>query len=194
MSDYVQRAHGVFSLTLLDPETCQSIVSRLQESEAWSAATVGSQSESGEVLSIADDEFRSASVLFPEDAPSLFTKIDARLDEVIGPLAKHIWGVDLAQREGTQIVRYRAGGHYDAHADAALDLQQRYFTVLCYLNDDFAGGQTSFPYLGDLAVEPVAGRVVLFPSRYVHRAESVLSGEKYVAVTWLHGPTSTKWI
>jgi predicted 2-oxoglutarate/Fe(II)-dependent dioxygenase YbiX len=194
MIEYVEEANGVFSLPLLEPDTCRGIVERAKKSEKWEVAEVGSQTESGEILSLADTKFRSASVLFTESASLDCREFETKVDEVIRPFIRKIWGLDLPDREQTQIVRYRAGGHYDAHPDAALDLEQRYFTAVCYLNEDFDGGQTSFPDLGNVAVCPKVGKTVVFPSRYIHRAEPVSDGEKYVAVTWLHGPVAVKWL
>jgi predicted 2-oxoglutarate/Fe(II)-dependent dioxygenase YbiX len=194
MIEYVQEGNGVFSVPLLEPEVCLGIIERVKKSTKWQVAEVGSETKSGEILSVADTEFRSASVLFTDNATFDCSEFDTGVAEVIRPLIREIWGLDLPDREETQIVRYRPGGHYDAHSDAALDLEQRYFTAVCYLNEDFDGGQTSFPYLNNLAVCPKVGRTVVFPSKYVHRAEPVCKGEKYVAVTWLYGPVPVKWL
>lgn len=194
MIDYVQEGNGVFSVPLLEPEICCEIVERVKKSKDWQVAEIGSEAESGEILSVADNEFRSASVLFTGNGAVDCPEFDTKVDSIIQPFIREIWGLDLPDREVTQIVRYRPGGHYDAHSDAALDLELRYLTVVCYLNEDFDGGLTSFPYLGNLSVRPEVGKSVIFPSRYVHTAEPVYNGEKYVAVTWLHGPVAVKWL
>jgi prolyl 4-hydroxylase len=192
--NYVQEANGIFSTNLLESDLCREIVDSVKRAAAWQVAEVGSQSGEEEAVSVIDTEFRSANVLFPTDAPAECAELDRRFNAILPVLVKNIWDLDLSDLEGTQIVRYGNQGHYDAHADAALDLQHRYFTALCYLNDDFEGGQTTFPYLRDFSVSPRAGKLVVFPSRYVHRAEPVIKGEKYVAVTWLHGPAPINWL
>ncbi|MGA8311890.1 MAG: 2OG-Fe(II) oxygenase, partial [Terriglobales bacterium] len=98
------------------------------------------------------------------------------------------------RQEGTEIVRYSPGGHYVPHKDAnELELANRYFTVLCYLNDSFEEGKTSFTSLNFTAA-PAAGKTLVFPSRYLHCAEPVTRGEKFVFITWLCGPPPIKWI
>jgi Rps23 Pro-64 3,4-dihydroxylase Tpa1-like proline 4-hydroxylase len=191
--NYVQEANGIFSIYLLESDICRSIVDSVKRATEWQVAEVGSELEEN-IVSVVDSDFRSANVLFSADAPVECAAIDSRFEDMLPPLVKDIWDLELSDREGTQIVRYGNHGHYNAHADAALDLQQRYFTALCYLNDDFEGGQTTFPYLKNFSVSPRAGKLVVFPSRYVHRAEPVSKGEKYVAVTWLHGPVPIKWL
>jgi predicted 2-oxoglutarate/Fe(II)-dependent dioxygenase YbiX len=118
---------------------------------------------------------------------------DGSVNRVVKSLVNRIWGVALPRHDGTHLVRYTRGNFYAPHTDAALDVSDRYFTVLCYLNEDFEGGQTSFPLLGH-CVEPRAGKAVIFPSTYLHGAEPVLRGEKYVLVTWLMGREPRPWI
>jgi predicted 2-oxoglutarate/Fe(II)-dependent dioxygenase YbiX len=63
----------------------------------------------------------------------------------------------------------------------------RYYSLVCYLNDDFEGGSTRFPAL-DYAVKPQCGKAILFPSRYLHGGEPVISGQKYILISWITGP------
>ena len=99
---------------------------------------------------------------------------------------RHLRGHNLTTHEGTQLVRYAPGGHYIPHSDVGRLTMNRYYTVLCYLNDDFEGGNTQFPAL-DYAVRPQSGKAILFPSRYLHGGEPVTRGEKYILVSWITG-------
>ena len=80
--------------------------------------------------------------------------------------------------------------HFAEHSDAWDRLTAtRQVSVLLYLNDVDAGGDTVFPRIRR-RVSPKAGRLVLFPSSFLfnHRADPVFLGSKYVVVTWLHFP------
>jgi predicted 2-oxoglutarate/Fe(II)-dependent dioxygenase YbiX len=101
--------------------------------------------------------------------------------------------VSPAGLSGTHAVRYQPGDYYAPHTDTGADLLDRYFTVLCYLNDDFEGGETRFPQIG-YSVAPRRGKAVVFPATYLHQAGRVTSGEKYVIVSWLAGRPPIKWI
>jgi hypothetical protein len=136
---------------------------------------------------------RRARILPPAFAEKIYDDFDRRMDQKVKPLIKRIWHVDLKEHAGTQIIRYSSNGHYEPHTDSGLDLNDRYFSVLCYLNDDFEGGCTSFPYLNYFAV-PKRGRAIIFPSRFMHCAEPVVSGEKFVVLTWVMGPVPLDWI
>jgi predicted 2-oxoglutarate/Fe(II)-dependent dioxygenase YbiX len=118
---------------------------------------------------------------------------NSKATNAFGPIIKKTWRANPGRYGGTHIVRYQTGGFYVSHADAGLDLNDRYFTILCYLNDEFTGGHTSFPTLG-FSVTPRKGKAIMFPSTYVHRAEPVIEGTKYILVSWLMGPDPPKWI
>jgi len=136
---------------------------------------------------------RRARVLQPAFAEKIYDDFDCRMDQKVKPLIRSIWHADLKVHAGTQFIRYSPSGHYEPHTDSGLDLNDRYFSVLCYLNDDFEGGHTSFPYLNYFAV-PKRGRAIVFPSRFMHCAEPVVSGEKFVVLTWVMGPVPLDWI
>jgi hypothetical protein len=58
--------------------------------------------------------------------------------------------------------------------------------LVCYLNDNYEGGELSFRLQG-LKIKPKAGDMYVFPSNYMypHVAEKVTSGIKYSLVTML---------
>jgi prolyl 4-hydroxylase len=105
--------------------------------------------------------------------------------------------VSVAER--LQLVHYNVGEEYKAHHDFAMPAlvnfqPSRFATLLFYLNDDFTGGETSFPrWLNaetDLAlnVRPEKGKAALFYSmlpdgnydeRSQHASVPVLDGEKW---------------
>lgn len=77
--------------------------------------------------------------------------------------------------------------HFHSHADAwSMDTASRQVSVIVYLNDVEAGGETVFN--AGLSVEPRQGRVLVFPSSltFEHRGNPPRSGPKYVLVSWLH--------
>jgi hypothetical protein len=194
MPDIIQEAQGVFSFSLFASDVCQSFLHELREANYWSDATVGKKAEDWTVNSIVEQSFRRASVIFLQDLPRLYSEFDLAIEQKVKPILLKVWNLSLNKHRGAQVVRYKPGGHYRPHADAALDMEDRYVTVLCYLNDDFEGGQTTFTYLNNLSIQPASGKAIIFPSTYVHQAEPVLSGEKFVIVTWLTGPSPIRWI
>jgi hypothetical protein len=190
---YDEVARSILALPLYEAEFCRTILESVKLSTDWESATIRLQSDDGRFNSAPQSEVRSATILAEHHVTRLMPDFDNRLRKTICPVIKQFWGVDLHGHSGTQIVRYLPGGRYLAHADAGQDMQDRYFSVVCYLNSDFKGGTTWFPNLGYRAI-PQCGKAIIFPSKYLHSAEPVLEGEKYVLVTWLLGPVPIKWI
>jgi len=92
---------------------------------------------------------------------------------------------ELTRGEPWTVLQYLPGGLYECHADASWEVY-RVASVLVYLNPaDYEGGETVFHQF-DVSVKPDAPALVMFPSNYAyeHEAMPVLSGEKFVCVTW----------
>ena len=90
--------------------------------------------------------------------------------------------------EELRVKRYNAGTgeRFDEHVDvASLDGAKRYLAFICYLNDDFTGGETTF---GDKTITPSKGKVVVFPPtwQYPHAGLPVDTGTKYIMSTYLN--------
>jgi prolyl 4-hydroxylase len=124
----------------------------------------------------------------------------ARLDRRIAQLM----GVPVAHGEGLQVLHYESGGAQSApHFDflmpnnpgnlASLERSgQRTATLIVYLNDVEAGGQTIFPESG-LAVTPRKGCALYFEycngagqldPASLHAAAPVEKGEKWIVTKW----------
>ena len=182
-------AHGIFSLPLYDQAACSAILQGAREVGFWSAAAVGREDAAR-----VDHDVRVAYNLDPCRGAALHRRFERAVLRAVVPLLQKEWGCQLAACEGTQLIRYIAGGHYIPHSDADDgEYASRYFTVLCYLNENFTGGKTCFPSLG-YSAQPAAGRAIVFPSRFLHSAEPVLAGEKLVFLTWITGPAPVRWI
>ena len=189
LADYRQEAHGVFSLRLYDESRCRSIVAQASHLNTWHRAEVA-----GEQQAMVDVAIRAAWYVSRNRMAAIHHAFEERVLKVVRPALRHMWGCDFYHCEGTHLLRYAPGGHFVPHKDAEEDsYASRYFTVLCYLNKNFRGGKTSFESLGYCA-KPIPGKGLIFPSRFVHCAEPVLSGEKFVFVTWLCGPPPVRWV
>lgn len=102
--------------------------------------------------------------------------------------------VNFEWYERPQILRYPAGGKYNQHADADhwvaekkqwVRTQDRDYSVLLYLNDEYEGGELEFVNQ-KFKFKPKTGMVVGFPSdhKYLHAALPTTSGIRYVIVSW----------
>lgn len=192
MHQFKEECYGIFSVSLYDERSCRTIVHSIKRSTGWYDARVRNEVSEGKYRSARMARVRKARILNPGAAESVYVGFDRKINLIVKPMIRRVWRADLLNHSDTQVIRYAPNGHYQEHTDSGYDLSDRYFSVLCYLNDDFEGGHTSFPYLNFSAV-PKRGRAIVFPSSYMHCAEPVLSGEKFVALTWVMGPPWFHW-
>ena len=84
-------------------------------------------------------------------------------------------GTAFEQGEATLILRYKGGQEYKPHFDfVRSEHNQRFKTVLVYLNHDYKGGETVFPEIG-LKVKGHKGDALIFTSALPDRTVDPLS-------------------
>lgn len=188
-----EEANGVYSVRLYDRDFCQQAVKGLASHGGWAEAQVLSDMGDGTARIITQPEVRTARLLTFAHELEIYNDFKAKMGSLVLQLIRQLWHVEFTEHTEVQAVCYGPGGHYKAHVDGGFFLEERYFTVLCYVNDTFEGGGTSFPSLG-FTTTPRCGEAILFPARYVHCAEPVIAGEKFVLVSWVLGPAPVKWI
>jgi len=100
---------------------------------------------------------------------------------------RNYFELELQADEGYRVLKYSGGAEYGIHHDHA-SMNQRVLSLVAFLNDEFSGGDLTFPKF-NVSIKPKAGNVVLFPSNfpYAHIAEPVGEEDnsiKYSLVTW----------
>lgn len=87
------------------------------------------------------------------------------------------------------VVKWDAGTYLNLHVDDLGYVTDNHLPVHIYLNDDYEGGEISFPTHG-LAVKPKAGDFNVFPGNmhYAHEVTKVLSGTRYTLPIWFTIP------
>ena len=100
----------------------------------------------------------------------------------------------LINCEKLQVLRYEEGGHYIPHQDIIANAtNQRMYTFILALNDDYEGGETVFPKLKK-AYKLNAGDAIFFDtldnyefdtSKALHGGRPVKSGEKWICNLWV---------
>jgi prolyl 4-hydroxylase len=175
----------------LTDEECAHLI-RLGEDKLKPSLTV--DAETGEHVQV-------------ESRTSFLTFLTLRADPIVATIEQKIsdlLGIPVENGEGLQLLRYQIGQEYKPHFDAfdaktpgglkALEKGgQRVITILLYLSDVEAGGDTIFPTV-NLKIRPQKRHGLLFYSLYdngetdpnsLHGSEPVIQGEKWVATKWL---------
>lgn len=121
-------------------------------------------------------------------------EVQGEFVRIYASMLSKFYHVQFEWFEAPQMLRYGIGGLYNRHADSDhwvkdkkrwVRSQDRDYSVLLYLNDDFEGGELYFPRL-DFRFKPREGLLVAFPSNYIyeHAAEITTSGMRYALVSW----------
>ncbi len=149
------------------------------------------QTTSDNVVRMFDDRRVTEKVDLGDEQAALNGMLRRAVEDILEPSV----GSPMEWFEKPQLLRYRPGGLYAAHADSEnydpirdtwSRILDRDFSILLYLNDDFTGGSLRFVTF-HYELRPKPGMLVFFPSdrRYLHSAEPVTSGVRYAAVTWV---------
>jgi len=115
----------------------------------------------------------------------LYTGLDAAKEHYsssLYPFAKN----NLKSREySLHLLKYEAGGYLPPHQDAGVS--SRALSAVIYLNDQYEGGEISFPQ-SKVVLKPGEGSIVFFPSNfiYVHEVMPIKSGVRYSLPHWWH--------
>ena len=182
---------NILSVQLYDPPSCRLILDQAA-AVTWADARVIDPASGETPRPMLDRASRSARVSFADSRSHPARGFDVKMEAVVLPLVRRTWRIDLTDYSRAQLIRYRSRGHYRPHSDEIAGPVKRYFSVICYLNEDFAGGRTVFPAF-DHSVTPKTGQAIIFPAGYPHYAEPVTAGEKYVIASWVTGPPPVRW-
>ncbi|HEY1727644.1 MAG TPA: 2OG-Fe(II) oxygenase [Candidatus Baltobacteraceae bacterium] len=175
-ADSVEIGPRIYALRVFTPAEAAMIVSQAMLSPKWFPAVINASLE-------IDRDIRNAEILF-EEVHALSATYRERLEQITRPLADTLAPGSTLQE--VQLVRYAPGGKYVDHRDGPTPgALRRVLSVVCYLNDRFAGGETTFSEL-NVSVSPLTGTVIVFPPEYLHRADPVQTGKKYVITAWYH--------
>ena len=169
----------------LAPEECDRMVAMIDRLAAPSTVT-------GNASSNYRDGSRTSSTAHLDQSDPLVHDLARRVAELAG--------VPTACGEVMQGQRYDVGQEFRAHFDffhgTSLshvgELGNRSHTVIVYLNEGFAGGETEFPRIG-LRVQPKRGMAVVWQNLdasgqgrqdMLHAGLPVISGSKYILTRW----------
>jgi peroxiredoxin/predicted 2-oxoglutarate/Fe(II)-dependent dioxygenase YbiX len=85
------------------------------------------------------------------------------------------------------------GGHFRAHRDnTTKGTAHRRFAVSINLNDDFEGGEVSFPEYGPRSYKAPLGGAVVFSTPLLHAVSKVTSGRRFAFLPFLYNEAAAK--
>jgi hypothetical protein len=190
-STSIEPAHVHFVDGVLDPSTCRSLISRVED-DRWLTTTADlRRPANGPHLAVPHrrGEPESPCRLLGFDEPPRFAIVDdpvlaLRIFYRIAPLLPET--IDGAQLAGLKpllrCVRLSAGEGTEAHHDPARECSagmHSHLSVMVFLNEDFAGGGVEFPTLRQ-TIAAKAGRALVFPHGLLHRDALIERGDAFL--------------
>ncbi|MEM6956847.1 MAG: 2OG-Fe(II) oxygenase [Myxococcota bacterium] len=176
-ADFLDLNHPLLKTreAVLSGDACERYIERFHAEKAELAPIVGPQGEAIDLTlrnntRIMWDSFEEAAELLDRARPIVPSNFKGQ--RLVGA------------NERLRIYRYAPGEKHSAHWDTEVELPGRRsrVTLVFYLNDDFEGGHTAFPELGE-SIAPKRGQALCFQHRVLHTAQPVESGAKFVLRT-----------
>jgi hypothetical protein len=120
-----------------------------------------------------------------------FMAIQARFMRRIVPGITKAYQFKVTRMERYIVSCYAAEdeAHFRAHRDGTA---HRRFAVSVNLNDDFEGGEVSFPEYGPQGFKAPAGGAVVFSCSLLHAVSKVKSGRRFAFLPFLYDDAAAK--
>jgi hypothetical protein len=176
--DVLEIAPGVFSISkFLSGVELEQCLTSIKSQALWEKAPLGEYSDNKVVRSFVDLALRDVEVANGEgiDLRPIFAN-ETQIRTFVESR-----GFRISQFSKKMISRYSLGSHIRSHRDTGTYDTYRMFTIVCYLDTDYLGGEIFFPTLS-LVHRPVAGELLFFYSEHEHGVNPVTSGQRHTVI------------
>ncbi|MCM2563762.1 2OG-Fe(II) oxygenase [Lutimaribacter sp. EGI FJ00015] len=182
----------LFLPRVFEPELCQHLIGLY---EAQGGEESGFMREiGGRTMAITDPGFKRRKDYNIEDG-DLISALQARfLRRVVPEIAKvHQFKVTRMERYIVSCYAAEDGGHFSAHRDnTTKGTVHRRFAVSVNLNDDFEGGEVSFPEYGPRSFKAPPGGAVVFSCSLLHKVSKVTKGRRFAFLPFLYDDAAAR--
>ena len=176
----------IFLPNVFEPDLCRRLIAAY---EAHGGEESGFMREvNGKTVLVQDHSHKRRRDYIMEDE-ALMAETRGRILRRIVPEILKVHQFKATRMERYIVACYAAedGGHFNAHRDnTTKGTAHRRFAVSINLNDDFDGGELSFPEYGPQSYKPPPGGAVIFSCSLLHRAGEVTRGLRYAFLPFLY--------
>jgi peroxiredoxin/predicted 2-oxoglutarate/Fe(II)-dependent dioxygenase YbiX len=148
----------------------------------------------GKTVAIHDHGHKSRKDYIIEDQ-ELIKQTRARVMRRVAPeiLKVHHFTVTRMERYIVSCYAAEDAGHFQPHRDnTTKGTAHRRFAVSIILNDDFDGGEISFPEYGPRGFKPPPGGAVVFSCSLLHAVSRVTRGHRFAFLPFLYDEAAAK--
>jgi len=171
---------------VFEPSFCARMIELYETSGGETSGFM--REEGGKTVAAYDDTHKKRKDCLISD-PGLIAEIQNRISRRVLPEIQKVHQFRVTRMERYIIGCYSAedGGHFQQHRDnTTKGTAHRRFALSVLLNDDYEGGEISFPEYGSRGYKPAAGGAVVFSCSLLHKVEKMTAGRRYVFVPFLY--------
>lgn len=165
------RGDNVFEFPLFTPKFCREAIALAESKDEWTIDR--------------HEHYPTNDVLLQEiGLNDIYNRV---LDEVVRPLAIHLWNLEGSQWDAFSNENFMARYTTTRQSHLSLHHDRSHLTMVIKLNDEFSGGGTWFPQYQKLSNPEMVGTAVLHPGMITHRhgARPITSGARYITVSFI---------
>jgi len=177
---------------VFEPELCQTLIAAYERHGGEESGFM--RDVDGQTKLIHDHWHKRRRDFIVEDA-DLIKTIQNRVLRRIKPEIQKVHHFDATRMERYLVACYRAedGGHFRPHRDnTTKGTAHRRFAVSINLNEDFEGGDLSFPEFGPREFRPPVGGAVVFSCSLMHAVSPVTKGRRFAFLPFLYDEAASK--
>jgi predicted 2-oxoglutarate/Fe(II)-dependent dioxygenase YbiX len=186
------QAPVLFVPNVFKPEFCKHLIG-LYEAHGGEESGVMRQRD-GKTVGVKDHSFKRRKDYTIEDQKAIEATQLRVQRRVIPEIAKvHFFKVTRMERYIVCCYAAEDGAHFSAHRDntTAATAHRRY-AVSINLNDEFDGGEVSFPEYGPRSYKAPVGGAVVFSCSLLHAVSKVTRGQRFAFLPFLYDEEAAK--
>ncbi len=171
---------------LLDPSTCRELIERFEAGGSFDSGISGSGPD-GRPLDRLDHDRKCRRDLLLQPGDGIHEPVLDLLARRCVPEIRRAFQYHMRSVDRILVARYDASiGHFKRHRDdAAPAVAHRKFALSANLNTgEYEGGHLLFPEFNNHRYRPALGEGLVFSASLLHEATRVLSGRRYVLLTF----------
>lgn len=176
----------LFLPRVFEPALCHELIDRYRASGGEVSGFM--RAVDGRTVGMHDPSFKSRRDHVIADQPMIQRLQDRILRRVVPEIARaHAFHATRMERYIVSCYSADEGGHFAAHRDNTTPgTAHRRFAISINLNDDFDGGEVSFPEYGPQGFKAPPGGAVVFSCALLHRVSAVTRGERYAFLPFVY--------
>lgn len=171
---------------VFEPAFCDHLVQLYRENGGIASGVMRDQD--GRTVPVMDASFKSRRDFVIQDKKLIGTLQNRILRRVVPEIARvHYFNCTRMERYIVSCYAAEEGGHFSPHRDnTTIATAHRRYAISINLNEDFEGGEVSFPEYGARSYKAPKGGAVIFSCSMLHAVSKVTQGERFAFLPFLY--------